>query len=192
MSYAPMMFCEHANECPTSICRCPSNCGCRELMCKAPRPVVAISQVSLPGTPCGFEATGHIQSGPHGEYCLANFDRCHFWGSIHIGASEQTELEVLKIERLAIEENTVRDIVAGHLPIQLFRDVELVLDIPIPAPFQMKPFRISMVWGDFMLYETGEPAIRNFLAIPGTYQGMPPPAVVSRALRALRSFKIPL
>lgn len=29
----PQMFCEHANECPTSACRCPADCACREKMC---------------------------------------------------------------------------------------------------------------------------------------------------------------
>lgn len=33
MKYQPSMFCEHANECPTSICRCPVDCACRERMC---------------------------------------------------------------------------------------------------------------------------------------------------------------
>lgn len=33
MKYKSPVFCEHANECPTSVCQCPKNCACRESMC---------------------------------------------------------------------------------------------------------------------------------------------------------------
>lgn len=35
MKYRSPVFCEHANECPTSVCQCPENCACRESMCSA-------------------------------------------------------------------------------------------------------------------------------------------------------------
>lgn len=35
MKYRSPVFCEHANECPTSICQCPDDCACRESMCSA-------------------------------------------------------------------------------------------------------------------------------------------------------------
>jgi hypothetical protein len=33
VEYQSSMFCEHANECP-SLCRCPPDCACREIMCR--------------------------------------------------------------------------------------------------------------------------------------------------------------
>lgn len=36
VTYQSGVFCEHANECPTSVCRCNIDCACREHMCKLP------------------------------------------------------------------------------------------------------------------------------------------------------------
>lgn len=33
IKYKPAAFCEHANECPTSVCKCPVDCSCRQHMC---------------------------------------------------------------------------------------------------------------------------------------------------------------
>lgn len=49
--------------------------------------------------------------------------------------------------------------------------------------------KISMVWGDFALYETGLPILRDFYAIPGTIIGMPTPAVVATAIHRLKEMK---
>jgi len=38
VKYKSVVFCEHANECPTSICVCPKDCACRMRMCKVKKP----------------------------------------------------------------------------------------------------------------------------------------------------------
>lgn len=33
IKYKSAAFCDHANECPTSVCKCPVDCSCRQHMC---------------------------------------------------------------------------------------------------------------------------------------------------------------
>jgi len=173
MNYESMMFCNHANECPTSICTCPPNCGCREMMCK----------IQLPKLPRG---SGDFVLGLHGTLqrngrVLATFTQCRFWGT------PQGEFEAWGAQ-LELTEDTVRDVVAGKLPIVMFNGVSI--ELQLFDQVMSKP--INMVWGDFVLFETGEPVIRNFIGVPDSFHGLPPPAVVRRVLALLKASKNPL
>lgn len=171
MQYASMMYCEHANACPTSVCRCPENCGCRELMCK-PEPAICVARRTC--------TEGQLRFGTR---LLATFDCCQFWADPGIRG------HAWLIPELELAEDTVRDIVAGKLPILLFNGIEAKLEARGVLELS---FRTSMVWGNFMLYETGEPVIRNFVGVPDVFQGLPPPAVVKRVLALMKVPKIPL
>lgn len=170
MIYESMMFCEHANECPTSICRCPPNCGCRERMCKL------VVDDFIQGSCTVVDAAGSVHVGGH---VRATFDACRFWNARY----NPVRLEAWGCDRLELTESTVRDIVAGQLPIQVFNGAHLEIPALAAVPFQL----LHMVWGNFVLYETGEPVIRNFVAVPEQFSGLPPPALVRRVLALLKS-----
>lgn len=188
MQYESMMFCEHANECPTSICQCPVNCGCRERMCVP----VSTSTVIKSATPAGgviqnfAGTTGHVWAD---SQPLATFGPCRFWGELDVkpGENPQPGFEALHVERLHLTESTVRAIVAGHLPIKLFNGVKVFLNFAEPVMLSL-----SMVWGDVELFETGAPVLRNFVAVPEKFEGMPPPALVARVIKLLKASRNPL
>lgn len=90
------------------------------------------------------------------------------------GKTLQEQVRAVMILRLALVESTVRDIVAGKPPYTLFNGV------------LMGELVVSMIWGDFEMYETGEPEIRGFIAVPGALQGLPPPSILAEILAALK------
>ena len=86
------------------------------------------------------------------------------------------------IPMLTICASTVREIVAMHTTLfKKFNGATLYGAKGLDA--------ISMVWGDFMMYETGEPTIRDFYAVPGKIEGVFDPAVVSLALKRLQELR---
>jgi hypothetical protein len=174
-----MMFCEHANEYPTSICRCKPSCGCRERMCREHMFKVS-DQFGYEVLLSRVEACGVLRRGDH---ALASFMSSRLWRD-----PRTPRPEAWGCEKLYLTDDTVRDIVAGKLPIQQFNGV--TVELPLFEEALSSPFH--MVWGDFMLYETGEPVIRNFVAVPQPFVGLPPPMLVKRVLALLKASKNPL
>lgn len=43
--YKAAAYCEHANECPSGLCACPSDCACREHMCWVAEPQAPASDL---------------------------------------------------------------------------------------------------------------------------------------------------
>ena len=48
---------------------------------------------------------------------------------------------------------------------------------------------VSMVWGDFQLYEVGMTVITDFCAVPDKFTGSPPGTLIAQALRHLKVMK---
>jgi hypothetical protein len=93
---------------------------------------------------------------------MDNQELAKFHGYIahHLSTSQghRRNLSVYVVSRLWLREEVVRKIVYGTPPYVLFTKVF------IETPEQYGGVPVTMLWGDLMLYETGEPEIRRFIA----------------------------
>jgi hypothetical protein len=82
-----------------------------------------------------------------------------------IAGSSQTQ-QALFVPTVRLTHRACLDVVAGTTLVALFRDAR-VQEIDHHATW-------SYVWGDFMMYRTGEPEIRNMMMIRGQDMHMQP------------------
>lgn len=99
----------------------------------------------------------------------------HLLGHGTLEHHEAQGRRILYVARLQLSSDAARNIVAGQAPFELFRG----------ATGPQGP--CSMVWGDVELYETGRPSIKDFVAIQGLLDGVPPPALVSAVVQWLQA-----
>lgn len=155
-------------------------------------PLKAVQQV-IGGRPTTMQTTHLLfPSGMYGSLYredgqrLALFAGCRIVGTMHWfqgqDLQEQPEVEALSVPELLLEEDTVRSIEAGHLPLNIFNNCIMHVDRRFEV--QIPGFFVSYLWGNYMLRETGSPVISGFIATTTRFKGLPPPELVRRTRAA--------
>jgi hypothetical protein len=99
----------------------------------------------------------------------------------HVAMLEGTPVGIW-IPKLMLDHDVVRSIVAQQTtPFRCFAGATVrgIQGVEV----------LSMVWGDFALYDTGLPLMADFYAIPGRLSGLPEPKIVGEAVSRLKEMK---